>query len=191
MPENDVTQSGNIASGDIAGRDLTKKTSMVFEAPAKTISAIQVLYQRLEKEKADNAKIPGFIADLDYYFQPLSGEVIGLDGKLRNGKYDSLIDYALRVKEKYHKKLYQHQFSETAQLINKHFLTLVESCFQTQVYPHIFAGATPEEVTYLVQKFIIDRLLDELGDNVLDFAADDINGMLYFLTGNCHLKWAR
>jgi hypothetical protein len=38
---------------------------------------------------------------------------------------------------------------------------------------------------------IINVLLQKLGENILEIYADSISGMLFFLTGNCHIKWSK
>jgi hypothetical protein len=41
----------------------------------------------------------------------------------------------------------------------------------------------------LVQSQIISPVSELLGENVLDIYPDELSGMLYFLTGNCHIRW--
>ena len=36
---------------------------------------------------------------------------------------------------------------------------------------------------------VIKPAIFVLGENVLKLLKEDINGMIYFLTGNCHIKW--
>ena len=192
MSENIVSQSENEVGGDQAGRDIIHNRNTVNYKLGKHFQVtypIQSLYADYELEKATNPQLTEFIEELNYFYNKLEGEVIGLEGKLKKANRDSFIKFALRVKEIYHKKLYKHQFSETAQRINVFVLALVESYFTNIVYPKICAHASNDEVNILIQENVINRILDELGENALGFTATDINGMLYFLTGNCHIEW--
>jgi hypothetical protein len=72
-----------------------------------------------------------------------------------------------------------------------HLLALVESYFENEIRPQISLGKTSEEIKTLIQQLIVIPLLLELEENLLGFNASDINGMLYFLTGNCHIKWTK
>jgi hypothetical protein len=192
MSENKVSQSKNEAGGDLAGRDIIRNRNSIyydFGKGNRLIAPIQSLYAEFELEKETNPQITEFIEELNYYYNKLDGEVIGLEEKLKNANREGFIKFALRVKETYHKKLYRHQFSDTAQRINVFVLALVESYFTNIVYPKICAHASYEEINILIQENVINKVLNELGENVLGFTATDINGMLYFLTGNCHIEW--
>ncbi|HGA6848753.1 TPA: ABC-three component system protein [Salmonella enterica subsp. enterica serovar Virchow] len=36
---------------------------------------------------------------------------------------------------------------------------------------------------------IIDELYTSLGENLLELTAKDLLGLLFFLGGNCHIRW--
>jgi hypothetical protein len=190
MDESKVTQKGNKVDGDQAGHDINKQvTNLNFDSSQRSISAMQTLLKKFKDEREKNPQLTEFIEELDYYNKPLDGDVIGLEQKLINGKQEDFIDYALRMKERYHKKLMKYQFSEAAQLINLHLLALVESYFMHHIYPQICNGQTSENVNSLIQELLINPMLGQLDDNPLGFNAQEVNGMIYFLTGNCHIKW--
>ena len=83
----------------------------------------------------------------------------------------------------------KNEHSETAQLIYAFLLAKVYSSFQTNIYPRISEGLSEEFINQLVTEYIIKPLEDILGNNLLRIYDDEINGMIYFLTGNCHIKW--
>lgn len=188
MDDNEIRQSGNIVVGDQAGRDV-HKPNYVFQRSDIAISYMSELLRRFAEEQQNNLKLNGLIDDLDYYNSPLTGDVLGLEQKLTHGNRESFIDYALRAKERFHKKLVKYQFFESAQKINVHLLALVQSYFEYHIAPKIHSAASAEEISTLVQELVINPLLGQLEENTLGFTALDINGMLYFLTGNCHIKW--
>lgn len=190
MNENNVTQSGNVVGGDVAARDI-HKPSYVFPRSQDAILYMSDLLRRFREEQDGNTRLNQLIDDLDYYNCPLAGDVLGLEQKLKDGNRESFIDFALRAKERFHKKLVKYQFSESAQKINVYLLALVQSYFENHISPKIHSGCSAEELSSLIQELLINPLLGQLQENTLGFTAFDINGMLYFLTGNCHIKWTK
>ena len=81
------------------------------------------------------------------------------------------------------------QFSEVAQKINVYLLAAVRSYYMLEIYPRICNNEDQMTINSLISEKIINPLIVELGDNLFDFTHEDILGMLYFLTGNCHIKW--
>ena len=115
--------------------------------------------------------------------------IVHLEQKLINGKRETIIDYAMDCKDYYARKLYRYEFYESAQKINVYLLALVESYYHDSIFPLIKQGLSEPEIGKLVQDKIINPLLAELDGDTLGFSAKDIQGMLYLLTGNCHIKW--
>jgi hypothetical protein len=58
-----------------------------------------------------------------------------------------------------------------------------------EIYPRVCNNEDPVLINSLISEKVINPLIVELGDNLFDFTPDDVQGMLYFLTGNCHIKW--
>jgi hypothetical protein len=192
MSDNEVRQSNNSVAGDQAGRDINKPTSnLTFTQSKINISYMSSLLNKFQAELDGNVQLNAIIEDLNYYRCPYKDDVVGLEKKLRDGNREDFIDFALRTKERFHKKLVKYQLYESAQRINVHLLSMVVSYFENHIKPRILNGHSSLEVGSLIQEFIVNPLLNELEENHLGFTAEDINGMLYFLTGNCHIKWAK
>ena len=41
----------------------------------------------------------------------------------------------------------------------------------------------------LVDVHVYAKIAECLGENILELYDDEIAGMLFYLTGNCHIKW--
>ena len=191
MSDNKTKQEGNTVGGDQAARDIIKSTTYGGAMPAVAPEAIKSLMAKLAQQRADDPQLDKFIEELEYYYQPVKGNVLGLEAKLSEAqKPASFVEYALRVKEVYHKKLLRNQFSETAQKINVQLLALVQSYFMNHIHPKICDGAEPSLVQALVMDSVITPLMHQLDTNTLGFTSQDVEGMLYFLTGNCHINWS-
>jgi hypothetical protein len=190
MDDNDVTQSKNTVAGDQSGRDVNKTWNYFLESQ-DSISTMSRLLRQFEDERRGNVRLNEIIEELDHYHSRLEGDVIGLEQKLRDGDYETLIRFALIAKERFRKKLEKYQFSEAAQKINVHLLGRVWSNFENKIAPKIKIGIPADEIGGLIQKTIVDQVSSELLENPLDFTDIEINGMLYFLTGNCHIMWKK
>lgn len=188
-----VVQKELAVYGDNAARDVNKP-SYVFPAPNVQSAAafISQLVKKYKDEKNNNVEFRQTIEKLEHYSSPVSNEpILTLEQKLKNGGREDLINFALRTKEMFGKKLAKHSLSESAQEIHAFLLAEIVSRYHTSVYPHIYSGATIAAVNALIQTQIIEPLQEILGENALGHYADEINGMLYFLTGTCHIKWTK
>lgn len=116
-------------------------------------------------------------------------DVIGLENKLiTSGRSDSIRD-AIYLKERFTKKLVRSQLSRATQRIYTHILAKIGATFRNVIKPKIAEGASKSEIDMLIQKFIIDDIYKDVSDPKLDIDQEHISGMLYFLTGKCHVNW--
>ena len=128
--------------------------------------------------------------ELDYLNSVIDNDVIGLEKKLENGGREKLLDYALDVKDRFHRKLMKtSQYSAIAQDINVFLLTKVRSSFMREIYTLICQNESEERINFLITERIIKPVQEDLGINLFRYNEDDIMGMIFFLTGNCHIKW--
>jgi len=187
---NHVNQEDNSVEGDLVGRDKFEKNYHIGSTAFSGSSQLEKLYSRFEEEKRTNATIDNIIDELQHYKNQLSdSSVLGLNVKLENGNRAHYLEFAMTVKEKFTKKLLKNEHSESAQEIYAFLLAKVYSSFQTNIKPRMTENHPEEYITRLIHEHIIKPLEDILGDNLLKIYEDDIHGMIYFLTGNCHLNW--
>jgi len=191
--ETQTEQSQNTIGRDQAGRDITYNISNNnhYGQTKANIPILKRLLEQFEEELKSDPKLSVFIEELDYYNKPFEGDVLGLEKKLTDGNLKEHIRFGLRAKERFYKKLFKFQYSEFAQRINLHLLSWVEKSFELQIYPKIVSGCSPEEACALVDSIIVNPLLAELENVALGYTSTELSGMLYYLTGNCHLKWAK
>ena len=190
MSKKEVSQSNNEVKGDLAGNDINKPTYNIGRTFIGGKSQLEKLYDRLENERKSSIIFSEIVDDLLHYKKNADeNEFIGLEKKLENGNRTSYLNFAEKSKEKFAKKLLRNEHSETAQLIYAFLLAKVYSSFEFNVAPRIKENHPEIFINELVSEFIIRPLEDILGENLLSIYDDDINGMIYFLTGNCHIKW--
>lgn len=149
------------------------------------------LFDRLNQEYNTDNRIDQINEDLQRYLT--ERDAIGLEQKLIDGGIDHLYDDALWLKEEYYKKLTKYVFFEPAQHIHAYLLAIVIEKFRNLIYPLIREGKSEAEIMKAVSENINTPLLsiiqDEGCNDVMGLSATDIDGMIYFLTGRCHIKW--
>lgn len=193
MGDSHTTQKNNVVHGDQAGGDIIKyinHTINLYTADGSQPTPMGRLVQKFKKERENDAQFHETLEILKHFARPLPGEDLsGLEAKLRASGREGLLDFAQQAKELFTKKLVEHQFSEAAQEIHAYLLAEIWTRFHTEVRPAIQQHADPTVVNTLVRERIIQPAQTLLDENVLHLFSAEINGMLYYLTGNCHIKW--
>ncbi|MDR2554863.1 MAG: hypothetical protein LBC64_05480 [Fibromonadaceae bacterium] len=189
MCDNDISvQNANIG-GNFAGRDYNLNNSLNINNAYERSAYLQNLYEKVQREISENKKLREFCEDFNYINS--DKDVIGLEEKLKNGSRENLIDWAKEAKERFHKKLFKHtQLSFSAQQINAYILSNIKRTFIEEIYVQICNNVPQEQINTLITERIIKPIKAELGINLFQYNDADIQGMIYFLTGNCHIKWS-
>ena len=180
-----VRQDGNIAGENIVGRDL------ILLPEKKTPLRRMVESYRLEVEQECEHK--EFIDELQDYMKRVPGhDQRNLEEKLASAARDDLIANAKILKEKFAKKLYKHTFSPLAQQIFVDILAMINSIFQLKVKPLIYENKPSRVVDKAIYDEIVQAVYSEVGGNSdLGINMDYIQGMLFYLTGNCYIDWGK
>ncbi len=186
-----VTQKNNVVLGDQAGGDIDKSVTNNFAAPSKTPEMMLRFIEEFKRDYHNNTTVTTIIEELEHYKSTVDGEmeIQGLEAKLKAGGFDDYIPYAQGLKESFFKKLMKYEHYESAQNIYVFVLADVFVRFLNSVRPHILKNDPHDIIFQAVSDKVIDPLTERLGENVLKLYANEINGALYFLTGNCHIKW--
>ena len=181
--------SVNTGGGDYAGRDMYKNT---YSRTAVSVNQLRKLFEKFEQEKQSDPNIETIAEELQHLMTQREGEVvIGLEKKLNLAKKpQETIDLARECKEQYAKKLYKQQFYDSFQKINLILLSTTRTQFVNYVYPLIKNGASDSEVALALDEYVVKHLQSMLDvDDSLVFSPEDVWGIIYFLTGNCYIKW--
>ena len=142
---------------------------------------------RAETERDREIKI--IIEQLQRWQKRPVGDVMGLEEKLRKGNRPDVVDTAIAAKDRFSKILVKHEYSCAAMEIYAYLLAKVHQLFSSVIYTKICRGASADEIDKLLVTEIYEKVEIILEDNPLDITPEEIMGMLFFLTGNCHLKW--
>jgi hypothetical protein len=158
------------------------------------ISRLGQKFKRLKEEVEKEAVLSDFIDDFKRYNTKLDGK--SMPDKLADGGFtDVEITRATKRKHMYSKKLEKNKLYETAQLIDMELFSLINLYFETYVEPLIESGAGKIAIKQAVMEKIVQPIFDLINqdgrdDTFLNYTVEEIYGMIFFLTGKCHLNWA-
>jgi len=180
-----VTQKGNSAGGDIVAGD--KK---IYNVRAGAQSPISALYERL-RENDSTQLYTSKIADKLQHFAAVSvdGDIRGLEQKLTAADRTDLLMMAKRLKEDAAKLVMRLQTSPIAQDILTLVLSKVYSDFVLHVTPAIESDQSRQVVDALISDKVISNAMIMLEENEMMLTDADILGLVFFLGGNCHIRW--
>lgn len=151
-------------------------------------------FRELQEEVRNDDRLQKKLDDIKRYRTRLP-RTIGLKAKLQDGGFSKeAIDKACRQKQYYAKKSTKYQYYEGAQKIDSYLFAIVSSRFDTYVMPLIVKQSPLDVIKKVVYEQVIMPVVDKLAfngekDTELRYNIDDIFGMLYYLTGNCHINW--
>ena len=119
----------------------------------------------------------------------------GLEEKLQDGGFQKMfIQKAIIQKEMYAKRATKYECYPAAQKIILSLFARIKNEFDIKIYPMISKGADVSSIMQEVHKQIVSPILQMIetngaNDQSLYFNMDHIYGMIYYLTGMCHLNW--
>lgn len=156
-------------------------------------SRLAATFERLEKEILNNTT-KEVIDDLLMYTTKLDGTK-GLEEKLQDGGFKKMfIQKAIIQKEMYAKKATRYECYPAAQKIFLDLFGRIKNEFDEEIYPLISKGVEVHIIMQQVRRQIVCPILHLIeangeNDQSLFFTMDHIYGMIYYLTGMCHLNW--
>jgi hypothetical protein len=150
-------------------------------------------FQKLNNEVKSNDRYEGIMESLKFYLTSRDG--IDMPTKLQDGgfKPNEIIEATMK-KQNYAKRLELNKYYESAQWIDSQLFAKIKMDFEAFVMPLVNANATKDVVLREVVLKVVQPVLDLINiegenDEVLNYNADDVFGMIYYLTGQCHLNW--
>lgn len=156
-------------------------------------SRLSATFERLEQEILNNTR-KEVIDELLLYTTKLDGTK-GLEEKLQDGGFKKMfIQKAIIQKEMYAKRATKYECYPAAQEIILSLFARIKNEFDVRIYPMIIKGEDVPSIMQEVHKQIVSPILQMIemngaNDQSLYFNMDHIYGMIYYLTGMCHLNW--
>lgn len=169
------------AGGDFVGRD---KITNILPAPTQ----MDLLSKKYVEEKSNQQVTYEIIDELNHYSNE-NYDIRDLTEKLEEAGFGYLVDVGEELKEEVSKLIIRNQHYKSAQKIITYLLAEVESIFNSNIKSKLLDVSEKAALNILLRTHLEKEIQVHLGDNVLEIFNRQINGMVYFLTGNCHLEW--
>jgi hypothetical protein len=180
---------GSQIHGDLKVGD---DTNYIINLPSPDPSAITRMLAKIQALSEHDEDFQWFIERLDFFTnQKNQTTVIGLEQKLINGGRDDLLETAIERKDLFAKRLMKSQLNRRRQGVFLYILQKISFTFEDLVRPLINKGVPNEVVDGVIMNGIVDAIYREVMAEDPTIDQSMISGMLYFLTGKCHLIWAR
>lgn len=130
------------------------------------------------------------IEDLaDFITDHPAREIIGLDNKLINGGREDLRDRAVFLKNKFERRVAKSQMSLSEQQVYVQILSTINTVWYSKVKPQIDMGVS----THTIDSIIHNEIFEPVHKAIVRYdtlaTSELVAGMLYFLTGKCHIDW--
>lgn len=168
----------------------TNSTTNIYNGGATRMGAY---FRQLHQEIQDRTTRK-IIDDLLFYTTKLDGTK-GMEEKLHDGGFsDGFIRAALRKKQQYAKKAMQFDCYPSAQEINLLIFADIINAFTVYIEPMIDREDPVDAVMEKIHEKVVAPIMTKINENGaedqdLRYTTDHIYGMIYYLTGMCHLNW--
>jgi hypothetical protein len=183
-----TTQIGINAGGDVAGGSIDKSQTIIFEAPKTQLG---VLIDQLHEQIGKNPEAAEFVESLLSWINPKKTEFTrDLAEKLNACGKGHLLCDALEAKERFAKQLKKTTFNPAIQDIYACILGEIYSNFNHRIKPKIKTATEPGAIEDAIAD-LANTITIKIASAPpsLGIGITEILGMLYYLTGNCHLEW--
>ncbi|PQA59844.1 hypothetical protein C5O19_09540 [Siphonobacter curvatus] len=186
--------AGNNSKQYYAMRDIVNNNVEIHFTASLNPNTIGNLLNQYKHELQDPSfkRQNDFIKRLQRFLVNIStAKIQTLEEKLVEGGFDENLEYALLTKEEFSKFLLEYKFSPSIQNINAIFLGKIFDQFNMFILPEIRKGTDHIVINELINSTIIAPIESLILDNDcdIDILTHHIRGMIFFLTGKCHIKW--
>ena len=189
MTDNGKQSIGLGSSGNIQAKGNVnfEKNELHINIPS---NSLQKAIQSIVDEFGYNKEYVEFIEELTYYIKARNGNALGLEEKLKLGNRSDLIDDALELKEKFAKKISKSQLNIVTQKVYIQILSNINALFRNKIKPLILKNEPIHVVDNAIQNEVIEYIYGQISTHsFVNLDMDDIHGMLYYLSGKCHINW--
>lgn len=159
----------------------------IFEAEK---TALEKVIEEIVLDSKEDEELARIIDELqDYITNHPSRAIIGLESKLINAGRDAEYSDAVLLKNRFERRVAKGQLSITEQKVYVQVLSHILTAFRTQIRPLILEG-NPKTI---VDNAVFEKIIEPVHKAITSFddmaTTELILGMLYFLTGKCHVVW--
>jgi hypothetical protein len=181
------TQLGNKVSGDQALGNIDKSTNYYG---LRQLTAMTRVIQEYAQEEKNNPDVRSIVDALEHYMTVTAeGDIRSLEEKLTSAGRDDQVAAARLRKHEATKFVMRHGSSPSAQRIIAFLLAKLQHSYEHHVLPLINSGGTRAQVDAAIEQHVVEPAWSFLETNPLDIDHRMLDALLYFLGGNCHIRW--
>lgn len=156
------------------------------------LSSLEQAVEQIKKSLDGNRDAVEIIEDLaDYITEHPYREIIGLENKLAKGDRLGLKDRAVLLKNRFERKVAKNQMSLAEQQIYVQILATIISIWHSKIKPLIDIGTSSTVIDSSIHNDLIEPVHKAIVRYDTLATTELVSGMLYFLTGKCHLEWSK
>nr|WP_319491714.1 ABC-three component system protein [uncultured Desulfobacter sp.] len=154
------------------------------------LTNLETAIEQIKKTWHGQDKIIDILEDLtDYITKHPSRKTIGLEKKLEYGERLDLFNRARFLKNKFSRRVAKTQMSITEQYVYVQILSAITTVWYQRIYPLIVSGSNNQEIDQIIHEELIKPVHSAIVRFDCTITTELVSGMLYFLTGKCHLVW--
>lgn len=155
-----------------------------------SLTSLEQAVEQIKKDLGEDNSLVDIIEDLtDFITNHPTREIIGLEKKLAYGLRQDLLDRAILLKNRFERRLAKQQMSLAEQRIYVQILSTISTIWHSKIKPLIDI----ESSKTTIDKVIYDEIIEPVHKAIVRYdtlaTMELVSGMLYFLTGKCHLVW--
>lgn len=192
---NNELSAGNIVNGNLNnnGQITNVNTQNNYTNASRNISNIEKCYNDLKLKIEKSQDISDYLDEINHYLYRYTNmtkeDLRTLEQKLIDSDREDYIDEALFYKESAFKFIAKYQQNTSIQYIISSILVLIKKDFMHFITPLINTNTSIYEVNNAINIHIIKPIEEILSNTDLSLHFNQVNNLLYFLAGNCHICW--
>lgn len=156
------------------------------------LTSLETAIEQIKKKWDRDEKLVDLIEELaDYITEHPDRAIIGLEKKLEQGERIDLFSRARWLKNKFARRVAKNQMSITEQYVYTQILSAINTAWFQNIHPSIVSGAKNHEIDRLIHEELIKPIHQAIVRFDCTITTETVSGMVYFLTGKCHLVWCK
>jgi len=157
-----------------------------------SLSSLEQAIEEIKKSLGSNMDAVNIIEDLaDYITAHPSRKVIGLENKLSNGDRLDLKDRAVLLKNRFERRVAKNQMSLAQQHVYVQILSTINTIWHSKIKPLMDIDTSKIAIDSAIHSELIEPVHKAIVRYDTLATSEVVSGMLYFLTGKCHLEWSK
>lgn len=154
------------------------------------LTSLETAIEQVKKRWQGEDPVTDILEDLaNYITDHPEREIIGLEEKLERGERNDLFLRARILKNQFARRIAKNQMSITEQHVYIQILSAINTTWYQRIHPKIVSGSNNLEIDHLIFEELIKPVHQAVVRFDVTITTETVSGMLYFLTGKCHLIW--